>query len=101
MADFLHVKKDHADHKNVGRVESSYAVQSNRHLQGQYKAQGGQTQIERSSLLDIYLDPVNRRKSSIICTIGPACIEKDVFRQLRDAGMNIVRMNFSHGDYEV
>lgn len=95
---FLH-HKDSSGKRAVHTVESSYHV-SNRPLQGQYKAQHGATQIERSSLLDIYLDPVNRRKSSIICTIGPSSIDFEVMRDLAAAGMNIVRMNFSHGDYE-
>ena len=66
---------------------------------GQHKSQDCPTAIERNSNLDIYLEPVQARKSGIICTIGPACI--DVMDQLQDEGMCIARMNFSHGDYEV
>mmetsp|Transcript_1605 Transcript_1605/g.4372 ORF Transcript_1605/g.4372 Transcript_1605/m.4372 type:complete len:544 (+) Transcript_1605:109-1740(+) len=79
---------------------SNYAVDAKRLVAGQHKAQEGVTQLERTSLLDIYLDPVNRRKSSIICTIGPASIDIDTMRSLAAAGMNIVRLNFSHGDYD-
>ena len=67
-------------------------------LSGQHKAQFGDTAIERSSHLDIYCDPFSRRKSSIICTIGPSSLP--IMPSLADAGMNIVRMNFSHGEYE-
>ena len=72
---------------------------SAKHVSGQHKAQECPTAIERATNLDIYLDPMRERKSGIICTIGPACI--DVLDQLQTAGMNVVRMNFSHGDYEV
>ncbi|UOH80200.1 pyruvate kinase [Cryptococcus neoformans] len=40
------------------------------------------------------------RKTSIIATIGPKTNNVDTLVQLADAGMNIVRMNFSHGSYE-
>jgi pyruvate kinase len=40
------------------------------------------------------------RKVKIVCTLGPACGELDKIRQLAEAGMNVARFNFSHGDYE-
>ena len=42
----------------------------------------------------------NLRRSSIICTIGPKTNNAEVMVKLRKAGMNVVRMNFSHGSYE-
>lgn len=43
---------------------------------------------------------VNRRKSSIIGTIGPKTNDVSKLVELRKAGLNIARMNFSHGSYE-
>lgn len=40
------------------------------------------------------------RKTKIICTIGPASENPETFRRLAEAGMNVVRLNFSHGSQE-
>ncbi|SHJ44608.1 pyruvate kinase [Geosporobacter subterraneus DSM 17957] len=40
------------------------------------------------------------RKTKIVCTIGPASEKPEVLKQLIDHGMNVVRLNFSHGSHE-
>ncbi|MCP5502313.1 MAG: pyruvate kinase [Leptospiraceae bacterium] len=40
------------------------------------------------------------RKTKIICTIGPSTYKSEMIRSLADAGMNIARLNMSHGDHE-
>lgn len=40
------------------------------------------------------------RKTKIVCTIGPASESKEMLTKLTNAGMNVMRLNFSHGDYE-
>ncbi len=40
------------------------------------------------------------RKTKIVCTIGPACDTYEVMAGLCKAGMNVARLNFSHGNYE-
>ena len=41
------------------------------------------------------------RKTKIVCTIGPACYEKETMLKMIEAGMNVARINMSHGDYGV
>ncbi len=36
----------------------------------------------------------------IVCTIGPASENYDTLKAMAEAGMNVARLNFSHGDYE-
>ena len=40
------------------------------------------------------------KKTKIICTIGPVSEDVDTLVQLMDAGMNVCRLNFSHGDHD-
>jgi len=37
------------------------------------------------------------RKTKIICTLGPAVDSDDIVRSLMLSGMNVCRLNFSHG----
>ncbi len=40
------------------------------------------------------------KKTKIVCTIGPKTESQEMLTKLADAGMNVMRLNFSHGDYE-
>ncbi len=48
--------------------------------------------MKRSSMFE--------RRTKIVCTIGPATCSTDVIEQLAKAGMNVARLNLSHGTYK-
>ncbi|MCL2569271.1 MAG: pyruvate kinase [Oscillospiraceae bacterium] len=41
-----------------------------------------------------------KRKTKIVCTLGPAVSDRDTLRDLMLTGMNCARLNFSHGSHE-
>ncbi len=43
---------------------------------------------------------IHTRKTKIVCTLGPASDSEEMLSMLMDAGMNVCRLNMSHGSYE-
>ena len=41
-----------------------------------------------------------RRRTKIVCTIGPACDSEERLEQLLWSGLDVARLNFSHGTHE-
>ena len=46
------------------------------------------------------MKPEILKKTKIVCTIGPASESPEVLEQLIKNGMNVARLNFSHGSHE-
>ena len=54
--------------------------------------------------MDVYTKKWNEgittmRKTKIVCTIGPACSDPEIFTAMCKAGLNVARLNFSHGTH--
>lgn len=43
---------------------------------------------------------MHHKKTKIVATIGPASNSKEKLAELSDAGLNVIRLNFSHGEHE-
>ena len=48
----------------------------------------------------IIIGGVKMKRTKIVCTIGPATMDKEILKKMMLAGMNVGRFNFSHGSYE-
>ncbi|KAM0938424.1 putative pyruvate kinase [Dioscorea sansibarensis] len=62
-----------------------------RHLKGMQQLNDGSS--------GVWLKPNVRRKTKIVCTIGPSTNTREMIWKLAEAGMNVARMNMSHGDH--
>lgn len=62
-------------------------------------ANSGSRMTWTASLNTSYKPERMMRRTSIICTIGPKTNSAEKINMLREAGLNVVRMNFSHGEY--
>jgi pyruvate kinase len=43
---------------------------------------------------------VSKKRTKIVCTIGPASDKPEILQKMIKSGMNVARLNFSHGSYE-
>ncbi|KAG2299183.1 hypothetical protein Bca4012_010744 [Brassica carinata] len=52
-----------------------------------------------TSVGSMWSKPTARRKTKIVCTVGPSTNTREMIWKLAEAGMNVARMNMSHGDH--
>lgn len=93
---------------SLGRIPSWAASSGNMPMSAssiamreqQISAAYASTRLQSLSMLDVDSPPALNRMSSIIATIGPACREVETLEQMMAAGLDIARLNFSHGSYD-
>ena len=56
--------------------------------------------ISHNAGLTVDLQENKDRKTKIVCTVGPASWHEEGIRDLLVRGMNVLRLNFSHGSHE-
>lgn len=82
-------------------ASDSYAILPESDLpDSQWQAQLASTTVDYLSELHILSRATKIKLSGIVCTLGPVSQAVDVLVPMIDSGMNIARMNFSHGDHK-
>ncbi|GMI99646.1 plastidic pyruvate kinase beta subunit 1, PLASTIDIAL PYRUVATE KINASE 1 [Hibiscus trionum] len=64
----------------------------------QYEQLRGIQQLGDTSVA-MWSKPIVRRKTKIVCTIGPSTNTREMIWKLAETGMNVARLNMSHGDH--
>jgi len=88
------------NHHRNNNMSSDDILPSSDVPSGQADAQAASTQVEYVSRLQILSKADRIRLTGIVCTIGPVSKSPDFLVKMIEAGMNIARMNFSHGSHE-
>ncbi|EEB18600.1 pyruvate kinase, putative [Pediculus humanus corporis] len=73
---------------------------SRRHQNVKTQNKSATSHLEQMCALDINAETSFVRLSGIICTIGPASRDPEILEKMMETGMNIARLNFSHGSHE-
>ncbi|KAE8730699.1 Pyruvate kinase isozyme G [Hibiscus syriacus] len=55
--------------------------------------------LDSVALGQVKMNPIPQRKTKIVYTIGPATSSREMIWKLAEAGMNVARLNMSHGDH--
>ncbi|KAK4384904.1 Plastidial pyruvate kinase [Sesamum angolense] len=79
------------DNIYLGITHTVEAEEQIQYLQG--IPQTGETSV------GMWSKPTVRRKTKIVCTIGPSTNTREMIWKLAEAGMNVARLNMSHGDH--
>jgi len=87
----------------TGKRTSSSQRNAKRHKPEEYQydySKSSLTSLQHNTMLDIYEQVQKERSTGIICTIGPRSNSVEMLGSLMEKGMDVVRMNFSHGNHE-
>eukprot|EP00033_Pygsuia_biforma_P000756 GCRY01000883.1.p1 GENE.GCRY01000883.1~~GCRY01000883.1.p1 ORF type:complete len:654 (+),score=163.66 GCRY01000883.1:118-2079(+) len=97
-------KEDEATQKKMHKDEYGVRMKMNRQDTfaniSNYNPHKHSSRLEQHATIDIFREPYIGNVTRMICTIGPSCNDVETLKELRQSGMNIARLNFSHGSHE-
>ena len=56
--------------------------------------------MQASQIMGSHETDLRWKRTKVVCTLGPSCADVETIGKMVDAGMNIARLNFSHGDHD-
>lgn len=83
---------------SIGSVDENICYLGYGQREEEFRHLGGIQQLGDTSVA-MWTKPVVRRKTKIVCTIGPSTNTREMIWKLAEAGMNVARLNMSHGDH--
>ncbi|KAI3453428.1 hypothetical protein Pfo_010091 [Paulownia fortunei] len=77
----------------------SYGNRDSNAIATTFSPNGSAVSSSDDGLLRTRVSVNSPRKTKIVCTIGPSTSSRDMIWKLAEAGMNVARLNMSHGDH--
>lgn len=86
--------------KSSERIQSANKSNSSSASNNNFSLNGPATTLSSDFVLDrTIMDANSWRKTKIVCTIGPSTSSREMIWKLAETGMNVARLNMSHGDH--
>ncbi|XP_039045986.1 pyruvate kinase isozyme G, chloroplastic-like isoform X3 [Hibiscus syriacus] len=84
--------------RSMQNIQTGVVTSTNGHFNAD-KVKSPAEVLDGEGLGQMQMNSSPRRKTKIVCTIGPSTSSREMIWKLAEAGMNVARLNMSHGDH--